>query len=168
MCDARPGCPGGLGLRTPRACGGSRPAACCQAGPSFPAVACASPRPPPPGLSTRGLLLTDRVCAAGAVLCGRVLPPTRVTVFWVGGLGRGARGTLLRAELSRSAHTLPGDRPERVPPKVAQPHTRLLFKGRVYPSLSWERRRRGGLWAGPGARKGEEVPRGPRAPLSSS
>lgn len=80
-----------------RACAeGLRPAACCQAGPSFPAVACASPRPPPPRLSARGLLLTDRVCASGAVLCGRVVPPTRVTVLWVGGLGPGARCTPLR------------------------------------------------------------------------
>lgn len=79
-----PGVPeaGGCGRRARAE--GLRPAACGEAG-HFPAVACAPPRPPPPGLSACGLLLTGRVCAAGAMVCGRVVPPTRVTVLWGGG-----------------------------------------------------------------------------------
>lgn len=146
-------------IRIPSVCRGLT-LVCCQAGPSC----LRSQRAQwssPAGLSARRLLLTGRVCVDGGGALSRAVPPTRVTAL---GAGAGTRhpGRPFCA-LTAGARS-PPERPTQGRPAPLA----FTFQRSCVPSLSPERRRRGGLWAGPGAQKGEEVlqiPQGAVLPL---
>lgn len=128
--------------------------------PFFPFCRLRAPSSPRSGLSARRLLLTDRVCVVGAALCSRAVPPTRVTILGGGGEDAMPGPPLCGLTFPERAH-LPG-RLSVSHPRSPNSHA-FTFQRSCVPSLSRERRWQSGLWAGPGAHKGEEVPQGPRA-----
>lgn len=117
-----------------------------------------------PSSFSAGFLLTNRLCLAGAALRSRAVSPTRVTILGGGKRGRDARDTPLRLNFPR-AHTLSRETDlSAFHPRSPNP-TRVYFSKVVCTQFEPGEAPAGGLWAGPGAHKGEEVSQGLRALL---